>query len=125
MFKIILEFFGIYAKEVKSEITKVVEEVKTEVKAEVAKVKEAVKCGCGRSPTGFCMGLHSLSNEVWALHELNPSKVVAAIAAAETAVKEEVTKKIAKAAKSLKNAEAKVETAVKSATSKKKNASKK
>ena len=22
-----------------------------------------VKCGCGRSPTGYCVGLHSMTNE--------------------------------------------------------------
>ena len=22
-------------------------------------------CGCGRSPTGFCMGFHSLSDQEW------------------------------------------------------------
>ena len=24
-----------------------------------------VICGCGRSPTGFCTGLHDLSDEEW------------------------------------------------------------
>ena len=24
-----------------------------------------VPCSCGRSPTGFCTGLHALSNEQW------------------------------------------------------------
>jgi len=32
-------------------------------------------CGCGRSPSGFCVGLHKLSEEEWASHEDNPNKV--------------------------------------------------
>lgn len=32
---------------------------------------EPAKCGCGRSPTGFCVGLHKLSNEEWAKHPDN------------------------------------------------------
>lgn len=27
--------------------------------------KDAVPCGCGRSATGFCTGLHALSDEEW------------------------------------------------------------
>ena len=26
---------------------------------------EPVVCGCGRSATGFCTGLHAISNEDW------------------------------------------------------------
>lgn len=33
-----------------------------------------VACGCGRSQTGFCVGLHKLSDEEWAVHEDNPNK---------------------------------------------------
>ena len=25
-------------------------------------------CSCGRSPTGFCVGLHSMTNEQYKLH---------------------------------------------------------
>ena len=28
--------------------------------------KEPPKCGCRRSPTGYCVGLHNLSDEEWA-----------------------------------------------------------
>ena len=38
-------------------------EIKNEVVADVKKVEEAVKCGCGRSPTGDCIGWHGLSDE--------------------------------------------------------------
>lgn len=31
-------------------------------------------CGCGRSTTGYCVGLHSLSAEEWATHADNPNK---------------------------------------------------
>jgi len=36
-----------------------------------------VQCGCGRSPTGLCVGLHKLSTDEWAVHADNPSKPVA------------------------------------------------
>jgi len=32
-------------------------------------------CGCGRSPTGNCVGLHKLSDAEWAMHESNPNRV--------------------------------------------------
>ena len=43
----------------------------------------APKCGCGRSPTGSCVGLHKLTAEEWAVHEQNPNRVaeVAAVTA--------------------------------------------
>lgn len=34
------------------------------------------KCGCGRSPTGLCIGLHKLTAEEWTVHADNPNKVV-------------------------------------------------
>lgn len=37
-----------------------------------AKASTQVKCGCGRSPSGFCVGLHSLTQEEWASHKDNP-----------------------------------------------------
>ena len=27
-----------------------------------------VKCGCGRSPTGYCVGLHAMTNEQYKAH---------------------------------------------------------
>lgn len=41
----------------------------------VAPVAEPVKCGCGRSASGFCVGLHKLSPDEWAAHADNPKKV--------------------------------------------------
>lgn len=36
-----------------------------------------VKCGCGRSQSGNCEGLHKLSQEEWATHAANPKKPTA------------------------------------------------
>ena len=36
---------------------------------------EPPRCGCGRSATGFCVGLHKLSPEAWASHPNNPDMV--------------------------------------------------
>jgi hypothetical protein len=38
---------------------------------------EPAKCGCGRSPTGLCVGLHKLTAAEWSIHADNPSKPVA------------------------------------------------
>jgi hypothetical protein len=38
---------------------------------------EPAKCGCGRSPTGLCVGLHKLSEDEWGKHPDNKSVVVA------------------------------------------------
>lgn len=38
----------------------------------------APKCGCGRSPTGSCVGLHKLTAEEWAVSDQNPNKTVVA-----------------------------------------------
>ena len=47
-----------------------------ENKVEVAN-RQPVKCGCGRSESGFCVGLHRLSEDEWAAHDANPKKVKA------------------------------------------------
>jgi hypothetical protein len=36
---------------------------------------EPPKCGCGRSSTGYCVGLHKLTPEAWASHPNNPDMV--------------------------------------------------
>ena len=36
---------------------------------------EPAKCGCGRSQSGLCVGLHKLTPEQWAVHEANPNAV--------------------------------------------------
>jgi len=35
---------------------------------------EPAQCGCGRSPTGLCVGLHKLTEEEWATNDANPNK---------------------------------------------------
>jgi len=65
---------------------------KTEAPVQVAPVMEAkpvaetpvepAKCGCGRSQTGFCVGLHKLTATEWASHPDNPTKPAAAEAVA-------------------------------------------
>lgn len=37
-----------------------------------------VKCGCGRSQSGFCVGLHKLTPEEWAVHADNPNSTKSA-----------------------------------------------
>jgi hypothetical protein len=46
---------------------------------QVAVNQELVKklCGCGRSPTGYCIGLHNLSVDDWqAVKEMNKAEVL-------------------------------------------------
>ena len=43
----------------------------------------APQCGCGRSPTGFCVGLHKLTAEEWAVSDQNPNKTSVADVTAE------------------------------------------
>ena len=44
---------------------------------------EPPKCGCGRSSTGFCVGLHKLSPEAWAAKQATINTVAAVEIAAE------------------------------------------
>lgn len=39
---------------------------------------EPPKCGCGRSSTGFCVGLHKLSPEAWAAKQAEINTVAVA-----------------------------------------------
>ena len=50
-----------------------------EVAKEVEPEPKAPTCGCGRSPTGNCVGLHKLTDEEWAVSDKNPNKVVAKV----------------------------------------------
>lgn len=45
---------------------------------EPVSVSTVPQCGCGRSPTGLCMGLHKLSADEWAVHADNPAKTAPA-----------------------------------------------
>jgi len=55
---------------------------KVETPAPVAPIPTdtAPKCGCGRSPTGLCVGLHKLTADEWAVHADNPAKAAPAVA---------------------------------------------
>jgi hypothetical protein len=76
MFKKIAKFFMPYQKvEVTSNLKMVEEPVKEEVIQSAEVIKGPVKCGCGRSPTGECVGLHALGQEEWNSHTMNPNKV--------------------------------------------------
>ena len=48
---------------------------KVEAPAVAEAIKGPVKCGCGRSPTGYCVGHHALSDAAWAAHPDNKAKV--------------------------------------------------
>ena len=50
-------------------------EAKEAIAAAEKAAKEPPKCGCGRSPTGYCVGLHRLSEAEWAISDKNPNRV--------------------------------------------------
>jgi len=50
-------------------------EAKEAIAAAEKAAKEPPKCGCGRSPTGYCVGLHKLSEAEWAISDKNPNRV--------------------------------------------------
>lgn len=52
-------------------------ETETQHRVEAPVVVQPAKCGCGRSQTGFCVGLHKLTQEEWSTHEANPNKTPA------------------------------------------------
>lgn len=66
--------------------------------APVPPAPEPVKCGCGRSPTGYCVGLHKLNDADWAVHPDNPVKPAAVVEAAKPAAKPVEAKPVAKKA---------------------------
>lgn len=55
--------------------------------------RQPVKCGCGRSESGFCVGLHKLSEDEWAAHDANPKKSAPKPAAIKAAAKNTEGKK--------------------------------
>jgi len=78
---------------------KTAEEKVAETLAKAATAAEVVKkgtCGCGRSPTGDCQGLHKLSDAEWAMHDLNPNKVQVApvVVTADTPTAPEATPEV-------------------------------
>lgn len=85
MFKKIKEFFLGKAPEAKVEEPapyKVESPVSaTPVAPAVEAAPTPAQCGCGRSSTGLCVGLHKLNAEEWATHADNPKKAVAEVKA--------------------------------------------
>ena len=72
--------------------------VETKPVESVNAIAEPAKCGCGRSPTGFCVGLHKLTTEEWSVHADNPNRAV---------VKEQPKKRAAKPQTETKKVDAK------------------
>lgn len=68
-------FINLFKKK-EAEVIAEVKAVEAAVEKKVEAVAEAAKCGCGRSPTGFCIGLHNLTDDAWATHPDNPVKFV-------------------------------------------------
>lgn len=67
------------------------------IEAPVAAVpQEPSKCGCGRSPSGYCTGLHKLSDAEWAAKQAADAPVAVV---AVTKVKKVAGTKPAKAPK--------------------------
>jgi hypothetical protein len=64
MLQFLKSFFGQAKPPVEPEVPKV------ETPAPVAQSQ----CGCGRSASGLCVGLHKLTAEDWAAHPDNPVK---------------------------------------------------
>ena len=95
--------------------------VETPVAAPAAPVPSGpAQCGCGRSPTGLCVGLHKLSADEWAVHSDNPAKAVPAVVPAAPAKKQSAPKAAAKpAAKAAPKKPAAIKAAPKKATPRK------
>lgn len=56
---------------------------------------EPPRCGCGRSSTGYCVGLHKLTPEAWASHPNNPDMVGKIVAEPARPTKKPAAKKTA------------------------------
>ena len=69
------ELFGFGLRGAKAEAVKLEDAAKNEVEI----LKKSLQCGCGRSPTGSCLGLHKLSEEEWLTHEVNPNRIIATV----------------------------------------------
>ena len=66
-----LRFFKSFFSKAKPPVEPAVSyKVETPAPAPVAQPQ----CGCGRSASGFCVGLHKLTAEEWAAHPNNPVK---------------------------------------------------
>ena len=80
MFKKIVEFFTGKKPEVVTTPDVPQAPYKLEPPADMTPIpyvpaNEPPRCACGRSSTGYCVGLHKLSPEAWASHPNNPDMV--------------------------------------------------
>jgi hypothetical protein len=102
------ELFGIGLKGAKAEAAKIEEAVKNEIEV----IKKSSECGCGRSPTGSCLGLHKLTEAEWLIHEVNPNRVIEAVTEVVEVTKAKAKKVIKEVDKELKEVEQKIEAAI-------------
>jgi len=83
MWKSIKQLFGFGEKQIavltEKPIEDTVDNTADIVARLVAKPAGPPACGCGRSPTGNCVGLHKLSEEAWATDDRNPNKVAVVV----------------------------------------------
>ena len=100
------ELFGFGLRGAKAEAVKLEDAAKNEVEI----LKKSLQCGCGRSPTGSCLGLHKLSEEEWLTHEVNPNRIIAAVVQEVEEVKVNKVKK--EVVDELKEVEQKIEAAI-------------
>lgn len=102
------ELFGFGLRGAKAEAVKLEDAAKNEVEI----LKKSLQCGCGRSPTGSCLGLHKLSEEEWLTHEVNPNRIIAAVVQEVEEVKVKVNKDKKEVVDELKEVEQKIEAAI-------------
>ena len=102
------ELFGFGLRGAKAEAVKLEDAAKNEVEM----LKKSLQCGCGRSPTGSCLGLHKLSEEEWLTHEVNPNRIIAAVVQEVEEVKVKVNKDKKEVVDELKEVEQKIEAAI-------------
>ncbi len=75
MLRFLKSFFGKYNAPEPQVPYKV--EAPVDVAPAVVSAPEPARCGCGRSASGFCVGLHKLTAEEWAAHPENKAKPAA------------------------------------------------
>ena len=102
------ELFGFGLRGAKAEAVKLEDAAKNEVEM----LKKSLQCGCGRSPTGSCLGLHKLSEEEWLTHEVNPNRIIAAVVQEVEEVKVKVNKDKKEVVDELKEVEQKIEASI-------------
>ena len=102
------ELFGFGLRGAKAEAVKLEDAAKNEVEI----LKKSLQCGCGRSPTGSCLGLHKLSEEEWLTHEVNPNRIIAAVVQEVEEVKVKVNKVKKEVVDEPKEVEQKIEAAI-------------